>query len=363
MRACLVLLLASIAACKPGEIDELPERGTTDSESGGTTAAGESGTDSPDDDTSTDGEDSSDTGDPCEFEAPGAELLRCPIESGSNLAYDGTWLYYTTTTITNYDYATAVHRTRDDGSEHELLAMGLDCARHLTVVDGHVYWNCVDDGYIQRVPSVGGAVEDVATDLVQPNSYVVHEGAIYVAQNVATADIVRVDIGGGGIEVLYAGVEYPDRLHRHEQDLYWVTNTDDIWMDNPIMRGTLDGTPAEAVVPDGDNVDTDDTHLHWTTQVGDDFMVRRMPLGGGALQEMALLSQASTNVLTDDYLYVTFGSTEPGIDATGEIHRVVSSGGPLELVLDEQNGVSGALASDAHLYWRTRNGLARLALP
>jgi hypothetical protein len=356
--------LCGALACQPPSANSLDGTGTgtgTGTSTNGTGTSSESSdTSSESSDTSTDGSETTGEEEPdCADQVPGAEVLRCLDGYAGGLALDSGWLYFTY----EYNGNEVLERMRDDGSDHELLADAIGDARTLQIVDGSIYWNDFYGGRVVRMPIDGrGPIEDVVSGLYKPNSYVIHEGMLYVTQYEGAHDLVRVSLDGGTPEVLYPALDFAGALHRHDQDLWWVTNTNNFNVGNQLIRGTLSGDPVEVFLADGGGVLTDETHLYWVTGRASEVVVHRMLHAGGAIEELLTLDDSPSLILADDYLYWRFVSVDQSAHG-GEIHRMPKDGGPTQMLVEGQNYPTKVVVGGNYVYWNTQRAIARLALP
>jgi hypothetical protein len=70
-----------------------------------------------------------------------------------------------------------------------------------------------------------------------PASPVIYDGWVYVADDDACGDIVRMPVGGGAVDVAVTAANYPDHLSVDPTGLYWIENQSQI-MKQPFCTNT-----------------------------------------------------------------------------------------------------------------------------
>ncbi|WP_437625329.1 hypothetical protein [Sorangium sp. So ce1151] len=217
----------------------------------------------------------------------------------------------------------------------------------------HVYWTHEDTGEIMRAPIAGGAPAILVESCPTPG-LAVSEAGIYwtcspsggVEHDVPTG-VYSAPLSaplGGGTPVLLstAGLEDPVGLALDATSIYVGDNY-------AVMKLPIQGGAAEelALGSGSRRVRVDDTHVYWTN--ADASSVRKVPIGGGASVALATGYFESHEVALDaTHVYWTTPGEGPSV---GSVNKVPKEGGtPVALATGQPSPYYIAL-DKAHVYW------------
>jgi hypothetical protein len=283
-------------------------------------------------------------------------------------------------TLTKDDAGSQLHPGADGGSCNAapagaarvvtmLASSGAGESNGIAVQDADIYWAIVDwgsdagpsgVGYLQTMPTSGGAVTILATGQVPLE-------VVADSTNVYWTSAPDPDGGGSSNPVLHmtpraAGPStviatgLAPGIALGPMGVYWV-NAD---QGNAVMRTPLGGGPATTldVTPAGDQIGhlaLDATNLYWTDLhavpgTGNESMsIVKMPLAGGA-------SSALTTLPTrGGFASLAVGpSSVVWVDYQGVVQSTPIAGGPLSTLYSDSSGGAAIVAVDCgFVYWAT----------
>jgi hypothetical protein len=180
-----------------------------------------------------------------------------PIDGGGLLAPFGEWIYFGNSGAT-------VMRAPRDGGTPLTVAAGDGDLMHAVAVDGtNVYWSTttgpgvvssgVYSGRLFQAPIEGGVATLLASDLGEVDG-IASEGVHAYWTDKYSAELNRVPIGGGEVEVFADGGLFPQDIKILEDVVYWSTF-------DAILTAPVTGGPprvlANATLTSGIAVDKD----------------------------------------------------------------------------------------------------------
>ncbi|MGK3991440.1 hypothetical protein WME99_50795 [Sorangium sp. So ce136] len=213
----------------------------------------------------------------------------------------------------------------------------------------HVYWTQEDTGEIMRAPIAGGAPV-ILVESCPTSGLAVSAAGIYwtcspdagVEHDVPTG-VYSAPLGGGTPVLLStAGLEDPVGLALDATSIYVGDNYG-------VMKLPIQGGAAEelALGSGSRRVKVDGTHVYWTD--ADASSVRKVPIAGGASMALATGYFESHEVVLDaTHVYWTTPGEGPSV---GSVNKVPKEGGaPVALATDQPSPYYIAL-DKTHVYW------------
>jgi len=235
-------------------------------------------------------------------------------------------------------------------------------------------------GRIMRVPVAGGAPVALATNLDQPRSLATDGASVYWTQGITQGRIMKLDLSPGAKPVtLIDGRAQPRAIAVQGGVVYWTDITDGTLLSTPARlerpadAGTYDAdahADADADA-DGGHADADadarsnlppPTVLASGLKIPTDLVlfggfaylpdqaghIRRVPLGGGALETVADLDGAPYGVATDG---MSIFWTKLGPD--GGLFAAPLAGGALVSIVGGQIDPHFIAVTAEHIFWGT----------
>jgi hypothetical protein len=211
------------------------------------------------------------------------------------------------------------------------LGMASDTLSDLVVDANNLYWSSYTGGSVMQLPKSGGAAFPIATG-VGPTVQLAAEGSnVYFATSAnATGAVKLVPIGGGAVTTIASGGDTYGSMALGTTEVYFATYTHVA----EASKVVVDAGAVTNLVADGAALwlATDGTNLYWLEDVaGTSGTVNKMPIGGGAVTPLAMMSQATGQVLTDGVNVYA---------AAGEVISVPVGGGAVTTLAAHGGGIS-----------------------
>gem|GEM_PF-2379465 len=229
----------------------------------------------------------------------GPTIQRMPISGGTpmdafipdatfagHFTVDGNTVYWTASNgvIKKTDLGTGMSQT---------IATGQNTPRHLTVVGTSLVYGNVDG--VLKVPTSGGTVLLLAP-AYHPTALVVSGGNVYWADGSpqSISAIRSVPLAGGAVTTLATDLNGSVAMAAGVGTLYFVTQRAGT-VESVSMAGGGPVLLTEGLIgPDATAVDA--THVYWSQSGG---IIKRMPLGGGAIETLATSQTSIQQVVLD----------------------------------------------------------------
>jgi len=128
----------------------------------------------------------------------------------------------------------------------------------------YVYWGRTTNGFVSRVPLVGGTVQPISAAAGDPNRMVVDSENVYWVDTV-NGFVMKAPIGGGAATPLASGQNTPLGIGVQNGHVYWTTYPPP----NGAVKGiTTDGSISETIADGLDypySLAADSSGVYWTT--------------------------------------------------------------------------------------------------
>lgn len=221
---------------------------------------------------------------------------------------------------------------------------------HAIAVDGtHVYWTHWDAGEIMKAPIAGGAPVVIAESCSTPGIAVSGTNVYWTCSPYSgVEDAVPMGVysapldGGTPVLLSTGGLEDPVGLAVDATSVY-------VGDDYAVKKVPLEGGAAEelALGSGSRRVRVDGTHVYWTN--ADASSVRKVPIEGGESVALATGYFESHEVVLDaTHVYWTTPGEGPSV---GSVNKVPKEGGvPVALATGQPSPYYIAL-DDTHVYW------------
>ncbi|KYF66934.1 hypothetical protein BE11_01430 [Sorangium cellulosum] len=213
----------------------------------------------------------------------------------------------------------------------------------------HVYWTHEDTGEIMRAPIAGGAPVLVAESCPTAGLAVSATGVYWTCspstgvEHAVPTGVYSAPLGGGTPALLStAGLEDPVGLALDATSIYVGDNY-------AVMKLPIHGGAAQELARGSGSrrVRVDETHVYWTN--ADASSIRKAPIAGGASVALATGYFESHEVALDaTHVYWTTPGEGPSV---GSVNRVPKEGGtPVALATDQPSPYYIAV-DETHVYW------------
>lgn len=266
---------------------------------------------------------------PVESAAPGLQLVQSPLAS------DGLYLYY--------QQGSQLMRQLLGGGTANIFSSGVpgtSAVTEMLLVGDYLYWTELNDGLF-RAPLAGSDPEPVATGAAwQAAGLVASEGYVYFVTS-AEGSVRRVKMADKTLEVLYSAQPSgnPHHIAVDANNVYWNESSGGYVKQMPKAGGTVVEL-ASSMTAAGLVVSS--THVYFS-----DFAAQRLariPIGGGAVEDVLTGVQGSDGELIRDETAIYYG-------AGGNVTRIPLDGSKPTVMASGQS-YTGDMTQDArYVYW------------
>jgi hypothetical protein len=269
------------------------------------------------------------------------------------LALDADHVYWTD--LDSYAQHSTIQRAPKKGGElPTMLAWNQDTPIAIAVDSTSLYWTTNGDlSAIVKMPLGGGAVTTLTQNVWgQIASIALDATNVYWAAYAANGDVVATPLAGGSSSI-YAAARYGASFGVVDSSYaYWSE-------EGGVMRVPIGGGTIErlAVVSHATALAIDAENLYWldpgTSSHGyTDGAIVQMSLS--TLQATTLLSNlanVSSLAVDNAYVYWTYYGTDAVNDVDGAVYRMPIGGGNVTKLASNQQYCYGLVMDATHLYW------------
>lgn len=211
---------------------------------------------------------------------------------------------------------------------------------HIVLDATHVYW-VNDDGTVKRVKKTGGVVESVGTLAVPPEfGMAIDDTYVYAGDS----EIDRIAKGGGVASPVAKG----SAVYGISVDATWI-----YWaqVDGPVRKAPKagGGPVIDLAFAKGGatRAETDGAYVYYTTWYPPNGGAWRVPIGGGASEQLASAPYSDYLALDATNLY---WDTRNSASGPGSVWTVPKAGGVAVALAAALNGMALAV-DDTYVYW------------
>lgn len=223
----------------------------------------------------------------------------------------------------------------------------------------HVVW-MNSDGRVEKIPKKGGPVTLLTELTFNPGYMQVLGEQVYLASYGGVA-VKRVPLAGGALVDLTPGTAGGTGLAVDSDFIYWGSYQVGQWpSQGKVVRSPRGGGGPVQVLAEGQryaaSMAVDGSHLYWTDNTGEEEAgpvggLRRVPLGGGAVETLFASHALGAVALDGTHAYVIYGGTTKASWADGALLRVPLGGGAVETLVEKLNGANRVALDEESAYY------------